>query len=109
MWIRPQPFSATTRAFAWLIGVLVILGSSIVVLAQEGKTLPPAHSILPHSTVDISTLPVIPRGTGPRTGPTEVRPFRVPDPARLRQWKDHLEQSPQALPPAPGFVEDKQR
>ena len=107
--MRPQPSTATTRILAWLIGVSVILGSSIVVLAQERNTLPPAHSVLPHSMVDISTLPLPPRGTGPGAGPTEIRPLRVPDPARLRQWKEHLERSPSAVPPAPGFVEDTKR
>src|SRR5438132_14192826 len=107
--MRPQPFAAPTRSLAWLIGVLVIPGSSIVVLAQERKTLPPAHSVLPHSTVDVSTLPLLPHRTGPGTGSTEIRPFRVPDPARLRQWKEHLERSPSAVPPAPGFVEDRKR
>ena len=107
--MRPQPFTSTTRTLAWLIGVLVILGSSIVVLAQEQKTLPPAYSIPSHSTVDVLTLSPPPRGTGPGTGPTEIRPLRVPDPARLRQWKEHLERSPSAVPPAPGFVEDKKR
>src|SRR5438132_13965908 len=107
--MRPQAFTATTRTLAWLIGVLVILGSSIVVLDPERKTLPPAHLVLPHSTVDVSTLPLVPRGTGPETGSTEIRPFRVPDPARLRQWKEHLERSPSAVPPAPGFVEDTKR
>ena len=106
--MRPQPCSATTRVLAWLIGFLVILGSSIVVLAQE-KTLPAAQSIRPHSTVDVSTLSPPPRGTGPGTEPTEIRPLRVADPVGLRQWKEHLEQSPQAVPPAPGFVEDKKR
>src|SRR5438132_884167 len=81
--MRPQPCSATTRVLAWLIGFLVILGSSIVVLAQE-KTLPAAQSIRPHSTVDVSTLSPPPRGTGPGTEPTEIRPLRRGDGRRLR-------------------------
>jgi hypothetical protein len=107
--MRPESLTATTRALAWLTGVLVILGSSIVVLAQERNTLPPAYSVLPHSTVDVSTLPLSPRGTGSGAGPTEMKPFLVPDPARLRQWKEQLERSPSAVPPAPGFVEDRKR
>jgi len=39
----------------------------------------------------------------------EQKPVRVPDPVGLQQWKEHLKQSPEALPPAPGFVEDKKK
>jgi hypothetical protein len=38
-----------------------------------------------------------------------MKPFLVPDPARLRQWKEQFERSPSAVLPAPGFFEDKKR
>jgi len=79
------------------------------VLAQETKTLPPAQSLPAHSEVDVLSLPPMSLRVGPKQMPTEVKPYRVPDPQRLKQWKDDLEQSPGVVPPAPGFVEDRPR
>jgi len=96
-------------SLACLIIVLGALGPAPTLLAQETEVLPPAESASPHSTVDVLTLPRAGRAPTQGTKRLEQKPVRVPDPEGLQQWKEHLEQSPEALPPAPGFVEDKKR
>lgn len=93
-----------------LIGLLVALAVSMratLGLAQEKGAVPGAQVVPRHSTTDISTLPQAPPSVKPEKTPSEVKPFLVPDPERLRQWKEFLKNNPGALCPAPGFVEDK--
>src|SRR5262245_29257582 len=86
-----------------LIGAFLILGFARDGYAQE-RQVPPAFSQSPvHSTVDVSKLPM-PRS--PATTGVEVKPLRTRDPQELERWKESIRQSPDALPPAPGFVRD---
>jgi hypothetical protein len=100
---------AVESSLACLIIVLGALGPAPTLLAQETQVVPPAESASPHSTVDVLTLP--PAGRAPTQGMKrlEQKPVHVPDPEGLQQWKERLKQSPEVLPPAPGFVEDKKR
>lgn len=92
-------------ALVWLGPVLAVLADPTVLLAQESKTLPPAEAVPLDSQVDVSTLP--PPAPGREKRPAKVKPFRVPHPETLREDKGVLQQVPGALPPAPGFIEDR--
>jgi hypothetical protein len=100
----PTDFRASR--LAWPLIALSILGHSSVLLAQDVRTLPPPQLVPLHSTMTVRALPP-PSPSGPLDEkPLEVKPFLVPDPEGLRRWKEYLEQVPQALPEAPGFIED---
>jgi len=94
------------RGLVLLTIVAAILAHSVVLLAGEAKTLPPAESVPFDSMVDVSTLPPPPQSPAPATRPTEVKRPHTTDPEALREWKDLLQRVPGALPPAPGFIED---
>ncbi len=90
----------------WPILAWVLLASPSVLLAQQTEVLPPAQSLPPDSMADVSTLAPAEELAAPSTIP--VKPFLVPDPQGLQQWQDLIEQYPELVPPAPGFVEDKE-
>ena len=100
---------AAGSSLACLIIVLGALGPAPTLLAQETQALPPPESVPPHSKVDVLTLPSRPKAPSQGKKPVEIKPHLVPDPEGLNQWKEQLEQSPETLPPAPGFVEDKKK
>ncbi len=97
--------TAVRSVLVWLSPVLAVLADPTVLLAQESKTLPPAEAVPLDSQVDVSTLPPPPPARERK--PAKVKPFRVPDPQALQEEKDMLQQVPGALPPAPGFIEDR--
>jgi hypothetical protein len=87
-----------------VVAAFVILWFATEVLAQERQVLPFAQQSPVQSRVDVSTLP--PAGAAGPTG-VEVKPFRGRDPQELERWKELIRRSPDAVPPAPGFVPDK--
>lgn len=99
------------NSVAWgLLWLLVTLGVLILwptaARAAETETLPPAVSVPLQSADDVFSRerpsPVKPS----RQSPLQVKPYRVLDPDALRQWREFLRDHPDALQPAPGFVED---
>ena len=90
------------------VWAVVLFGSPIAVQAQERVVLPPAQSIEPHSMVDVRALaPTLPSAQRTPEKTVQVKPFRVPNPEALRQWKDAVERFPNLVrPPSDDVVVD---
>ena len=106
--MRGRAFSgkAIVWGVVWLVLVLGVLATSPSARADEPQTLPPAVSVPLHSADDVFSRERSSPATPRRGAPVVVKPYRVPDPEALRQWRELLRDHPDALPPAPGFVED---
>jgi hypothetical protein len=101
-----QARSSGQRFSAWLVVGMAVLGSPTPLLAQEAQALPPTRDLPFHSKVDVSTLPPA-KAPGQGAAGIAVKPFLTRDADGLRRWRELIERSPEVLPPAPGFVEDK--
>ena len=104
-----------TLRYAALIALGVwaatLFGAPNALQAEERVVLPPAQSIEPHATVDVRALaPALPSAQRPTERTVQVKPFLVPNPDALRQWKDAVEQFPNLVrPPSNDVVLDPAR
>ena|SRR5438477_13155834 len=106
---RSQRQTSRCAALIALGGWAVVLfGSPMALHAQAQVVLPPAQSIEPHSMVDVRALaPALPSAQRPTERTVQAKPFLVPNPEALRQWKDAVERFPNLVrPPSDDVVVD---